>query len=112
MGDLGEKLVVQTCSCPKCKRKRTLRPLPANFRCADVICDFCGYLGQVKAATVSDVDVPPKTILGAAWKPQFERMQRESTSPCSSCSSTGGKERSTTFLLICRTHLSSNHAPL
>jgi hypothetical protein len=22
--------------------------LPVNFRCADIICDFCGYLAQVR----------------------------------------------------------------
>jgi hypothetical protein len=39
-----------------------------------VICDFCGYLGQVKAARVADIAVIPKAVLGAAWKPQKERM--------------------------------------
>jgi hypothetical protein len=49
--------------------------LPSNFKCADVICDFCGYLGQVKSVTVKDVNAMPKTILGAAWGPQKERME-------------------------------------
>jgi hypothetical protein len=40
-----------------------------------VICDFCGYLAQVKAATVNRIDVIPKTVLGAAWGPQRERMK-------------------------------------
>jgi hypothetical protein len=48
--------------------------LPTNFKCADVICDFCGYLAQVKAATVKDIELIPKVVLGAAWKPQKERM--------------------------------------
>lgn len=48
--------------------------LPANFKCADIICDFCGYLGQVKTASVRDVSVIPKAVLGAAWGPQKERM--------------------------------------
>jgi hypothetical protein len=39
-----------------------------------VICDFCGYLGQVKAARVIDIMKIPKAVLGAAWKPQRERM--------------------------------------
>jgi type II restriction enzyme len=39
-----------------------------------VICDFCGYLSQVKAARTADINSIPKTILGAAWKPQKERM--------------------------------------
>ena len=49
--------------------------LPANFKCADVICDFCGYLAQVKAATVASPEKVPRQVMGAAWQPQFERMQ-------------------------------------
>jgi type II restriction enzyme len=76
LGDYGEKLVRNKISCPKCKAKgKTLRQLPTNFTCADLICDFCGYLAQVKSATVADLTVLPKQILGAAWKPQSERMQ-------------------------------------
>lgn len=52
-----------------------LRRLPANFKCADVICDFCGYLAQVKTSTQENVDQLPPTILGAAWGPQEERMK-------------------------------------
>src|SRR5512134_2108283 len=74
LGAKGEKLVVARCSCPGCKRRRTLRRLPPNFKCADVICDFCGYLAQVKAAKVRNVDRLEKRILGAAWGPQKERM--------------------------------------
>jgi hypothetical protein len=74
LGLFGEQMVVRRCACPKCKRLRTLVKLPPNFKCADVICDFCGYLGQVKAAQVKDIDQIPKTVLGAAWKPQKERM--------------------------------------
>ena len=48
--------------------------LPNNFKCADVICDFCGYLAQVKAARVRNVDAIPNTVLGAAWEPQKDRM--------------------------------------
>jgi hypothetical protein len=66
--------VVTECACPKCKRSRTLRRLPPNFKCADVICDFCGYLAQVKAVSVESIDMVPKTVLGAAWEPQRERM--------------------------------------
>jgi hypothetical protein len=51
-----------------------LKRLPNNFKCADVICDFCGYLGQVKAVTVNNIEEIPATILGAAWGPQKERM--------------------------------------
>ena len=74
LGHLGEQLVVRHCACPKCKRLRSLRTLPANFKCADVICDFCGYLGQVKAHSCSDGATPPDKLLGAAWRPQKERM--------------------------------------
>jgi type II restriction enzyme len=74
LGALGEQLVVRHCACPRCKRARTLRMLPPNFKCADVICDFCGYLGQVKASTSADGTTPPKLLLGAAWGPQKQRM--------------------------------------
>lgn len=74
LGHFGEKLVARECQCPKCKRSKTLVLLPPNFKCADLICDFCGYLAQVKATRVRDVEVVPKTILGAAWGPQRERM--------------------------------------
>ena len=74
LGRYGEVCVVKECACPKFKRNRTLKRLPANFKCADVICDFCGYLAQVKAATVNRIDIIPKTVLGAAWGPQKDRM--------------------------------------
>jgi Dam-replacing family len=75
LGTKGEVLVVKRCLCPRCKRKRTLRRLPTNFKCADVICDFCGYLAQVKATRSDRIEVLPKTILGAAWSVQRERME-------------------------------------
>lgn len=75
LGLFGEERVVKECGCPRCKRSRTLVRLPPNFKCADVICDFCGYLAQVKTATAKTVDVLPKHLLGAAWGPQRERMQ-------------------------------------
>ena len=74
LGKLGELLVVRHCACPRCKRARTFKRLPANFKCADLICDFCGYLAQVKAATAADVFAVPKTVLGAAWSVQKDRM--------------------------------------
>jgi type II restriction enzyme len=74
LGDWGENLITKKCSCPSCKRSGTLKKLPPNFKCADLICDFCGYLAQVKTATVRDVQILPKQILGAAWGPQKERM--------------------------------------
>ncbi len=76
LGDFGENFVSKNVDCPSCKRaERSLRLLPTNFKCADLICDFCGYLAQVKSVTVNDVQILPKTILGAAWGPQRERMQ-------------------------------------
>ena len=72
---MGERLVAQLCACPKCKRPHTFKRLPTNFKCADLICDFCGFLAQVKACKVDDPESPPDTILGAAWGPQKERME-------------------------------------
>ena len=74
LGDFGENLIRKKFDCPKCKRPKTLKKLPPNFKCADLICDFCGYLAQVKTKTVSDIQMFPKVILGAAWGPQKERM--------------------------------------
>lgn len=73
-GDFGEQVVAKFEACPKCKRPNTLKRLPPNFKCADLICDFCGFLAQVKVCTVKDVGIPPDAILGAAWAPQEERM--------------------------------------
>ena len=39
-----------------------------------MICDFCGYLAQVKTTTVVAIQSVPKAVLGAAWGPQKERM--------------------------------------
>src|SRR5690349_20876141 len=75
IGRFGETLVVKNCECTKCKRERTLVRLPANFKCADVICDFCGYLAQVKTVNVRNPEIIPKVVLGAAWEPQKERMK-------------------------------------
>jgi hypothetical protein len=75
LGAFGEALVAKTCRCPRCKRATSLKTLPNNFKCADLICDFCGFLGQVKATSVRDVTVLPKSVLGAAWGPQRDRMQ-------------------------------------
>lgn len=74
LGADGEILVAKTCQCPQCKKNATLKRLPTNFKCADLICDFCGYLAQVKTANVKDVAVTPKQVLGAAWGPQKLRM--------------------------------------
>ena len=74
LGSFGEDMVVKKCHCPKCKKEKTLKLLPNNFKCADIVCDFCGYLGQVKSKNVKNINEIPKQILGAAWKPQRERM--------------------------------------
>ena len=74
-GEFGEKLVVRSCSCPKCKRVKTLKRLPNNFKCADIVCDFCGYLAQVKTTKTKDIERVPNVVLGAAWGPQKERME-------------------------------------
>jgi ribosomal protein L37AE/L43A len=72
-GDYGEVMVARL-DCPRCKRERTLRRLPPNFRCADVICDFCGYLAQVKTTKQPNLDIPPRALMGSAWGLQKERM--------------------------------------
>jgi len=75
LGAFGEERVAKKCACPHCKRPRTLVRLPQNFKCADVICDFCGYLAQVKTTTVRSTDAFPRQVLGAAWGPQRDRMR-------------------------------------
>lgn len=74
LGAWGEQLVAKQCHCPKCKKAGTLKRLPTNFKCADLICDFCGFLAQVKAMSVSALTPLPKHVLGAAWHPQQDRM--------------------------------------
>ncbi|WP_411906052.1 DpnI domain-containing protein [Rhizobium mayense] len=75
LGAFGEARVVQDCACPKCKRSKSLIRLPLSFKCADVVCDFCGYLAQVKSASSKRLDRIPKSVLGAARGPQRERME-------------------------------------
>lgn len=74
LGKWGEEQVAKLCQCPKCKRTKTLKRLPTNFKCADLICDFCGFLAQVKAMNVKALLPLPKQVLGAAWGPQKDRM--------------------------------------
>ena len=75
LGEFGERAVAKSCLCPKCKREKTLKLLPKNFKCADLVCDFCGYLGQVKTKTSKNIEVLPTQVLGAAWGPQRSRME-------------------------------------
>lgn len=73
-GDAGEQLIAKYVPCPKCKTGK-LCLLRQNFKCADVICDFCGFLAQVKSKHVQELpDRFDGVIPGAAWKPQEERM--------------------------------------
>jgi hypothetical protein len=74
LGEIGEVIITKKCSCPRCKRAGTFRRLPTNFKCADIICDFCGFLAQVKTTSRADLDTLPDKILGAAWSVQKERM--------------------------------------
>lgn len=77
LGTRGERVVAKYVRCPGCKRpERTFRTLPANFKCADVVCDFCGYLAQVKTKSIKGKlpDECPQRIMGAAWGPQSARM--------------------------------------
>ena len=76
LGEFGEETVRKNFACPKCRRNKTLKRLPNNFKCADIICDFCGYLAQVKTKTVTEatIDAIPSRVLGAAWRPQKDRM--------------------------------------
>jgi type II restriction enzyme len=74
LGENGELLVVKNCFCPKCKKINTLKRLPTNFKCADIICDFCGYLAQVKASKSKNINLLPSKILGAAWGVQKDRL--------------------------------------
>ena len=74
LGERGEKYVVRMCSCPSCKRHKTLRRLTANFKCADLVCDFCGYLAQVKTRRTESLTEIPNRVLGGAWGVQKDRM--------------------------------------
>lgn len=74
VGDVGERHVARHMPCLKCKRSGSMKQLPPNFKCADLICDFCGATSQVKTFRKDNEGLPP-SILGAAWQPQSERMQ-------------------------------------
>ena len=74
LGNWGEELVVKKAGCPKCKKISTLKKLVQNFKCADLICEFCGFIAQVKTKHTKNIEILPKSILGAAWGPQQARM--------------------------------------
>src|SRR5437016_2384727 len=70
LGEFGERLVCNRSNCPRCKRTKTLRRLPNNFKCADIICDFCGYLAQVKTSRSRVIDMvpePPGAFRKSVW---------------------------------------------
>ena len=72
-----EQLVARHARCPGCKSSsKTFRLLPPTFKCADLICDFCGYLAQVKSKLVKGPlpDRCPNRIMGSHWAPQRDRM--------------------------------------
>ena len=73
LGELGERLVAQHCACPKCKQRRTLKRLTTNFKCADIICDFCGLSRAGEASTSKD-GRRRRTAVGAAWGRSGKRM--------------------------------------
>lgn len=75
LGAWGEQIVARMCWCPRCKRQGTLKRLREGFKCADLLCDFCGCAAQVKTTTGKRATVLPGYILGAAWKPQEERLR-------------------------------------
>lgn len=75
LGAFGESIVAKRCHCLRCKKQNTLKNLPNNFKCADVICDFCGFVAQVKSIHTKLTDKIPRSVLGAAWGPQKERME-------------------------------------
>ncbi len=81
IGKFGEDKVKENCFCPSCKISEltqsgnptsTFKLLSDGFKCADIICDFCGYLAQVKTKTVGNVDQIPSNIRGGSW-PTFKK---------------------------------------
>lgn len=85
LGDAGERLVAQHAVCPGCRRlEKSFKVLPRNFKCADLVCDFCGYLAQVKSKSIKGPIPAAATgsILGAAWVLRGIAWMRVSTSAC------------------------------
>ena len=68
LGKFSEQLVIESQKCSKCKHKSTLKALPLDFKCADIICYFCGYLSQVKSFQ-KNTDQLLDQIFCAAWSP-------------------------------------------
>jgi hypothetical protein len=74
LGDLGQRVVCRYCKCPKCKKGK-LKQLIGSFKCADVICDFCGFVAQVKAITVKSPNNRVLQLRGGAWGVQEEKIK-------------------------------------
>lgn len=51
--------------------------MPRNFKCADIICDFCGFLAQVKTKRIKKPDEKIMRLLEAAWNPYKKRLDAE-----------------------------------
>ena len=39
-----------------------------------MICDFCGFLAQVKSSNVKNINKLSSSVLGVVWNPQKERV--------------------------------------
>jgi hypothetical protein len=76
LGKRGEDAVCRHAVCPRCNRSRHFKRLPTNFECADIICKFCGFLGQVKTTKnlKAGTDELPDRIMSAAWGPQQDQI--------------------------------------
>ena len=66
LGVFSEKIIKSRRPCPKCRRSKKLVKLPTNFKCTDLICDFCDFLAKVKAVTVTDVKKLCQKVISAA----------------------------------------------
>ena len=80
-GDDGEELVRKFCNCPRCNHKGRFRKLTSGFKSVDLICEFCGFVAQVKTKTVRNIDKVPSTILAGAWSVQKERVDAGIVNP-------------------------------
>lgn len=74
LGEYGEKLVCKLCSCPQCKRSGMFKRLPNNFKCLDLICEFCTNVVQVKTSNQPNISKIPSSVPGGGWKWQEERL--------------------------------------
>lgn len=75
-GDIGEKFVIKHVRCPICNKGKFIKMSIKNFPCADIICKFCGILGQVKSFRINNLNKIPKKIGGSAWPPFNKRIRK------------------------------------